>query len=328
MSHIAADRILETTTTTGTGTLSLAGAITGYRDFDSVMATNDTCFYALAGGSEWEVGLGTFTSGTPDTLARTTVLASSNGGSAVNLSAGTKEVWMDVPASALGFDSSGKITPAMLASPPVATVKIQAITSSGTYTPSAGMLYCIIECWGGGGGGGGAATTTTGFTSGGGGGAGGKSRKVATAAAVGASQTVTIGTAGAAGTAGANNGGAGGDTSVGTLCVGKGGSGGAGAAANNGGAGGTGGVAGTGDVTGTGQNGSTGVGAAIQTVGAYTNAGASTDVGGGGQAPTQTTGIAGTGFGSGGSGGNTFSTAVAGGAGRPGLVVITEFCSQ
>ena len=105
MALIFADRVKETTTTTGTGTLSLAGAVTGFQDFDAVMADSDTCYYALQGvdGSgvptgEWEVGLGTFTSGSPDTLARTTVIASSNGGAAVNLSAGTKEIWQTVPA--------------------------------------------------------------------------------------------------------------------------------------------------------------------------------------------------------------------------------------
>jgi len=84
MAHIAADRVLETTTTTGTGTLTLAGAVAGFRAFSAVAAAADTCWYFLeaidAGGlptGEWEVGLGTLGTGT---LARTTVLASSNAG--------------------------------------------------------------------------------------------------------------------------------------------------------------------------------------------------------------------------------------------------------
>lgn len=97
MAHIAADRVKETTTTTGTGNVTLAGAVTGFKTFASRMANNDTCFYCIAGGSEWEVGLGTLVSATP-ALARTTVLRSSNADAAVNFSAGTKDVFITAPA--------------------------------------------------------------------------------------------------------------------------------------------------------------------------------------------------------------------------------------
>lgn len=90
-----ADRIKETTTTTGTGTLTLDGAATGFRGF-STFADNDTCYYVIDGGSEWEVGLGTV-GGSGTTLARTSVLSSSNAGSAVDFSAGTKTVFCDRP---------------------------------------------------------------------------------------------------------------------------------------------------------------------------------------------------------------------------------------
>ena len=81
MSFVVADRVKETTTVTGTGTATLLGAATGYQSFAAVGNTN-TCHYAIAGGSEWEVGLGTYTSaGT--TLSRDSILASSNSGSAV-----------------------------------------------------------------------------------------------------------------------------------------------------------------------------------------------------------------------------------------------------
>jgi hypothetical protein len=92
---IQEDRIKETTTTTGTGNVTLAGAVTGYRTFASVMANGDTCLYCIAAqsGSEWETGIGTFVSATP-ALARTTVLESSNAGSAVDFSAGTKDVFI------------------------------------------------------------------------------------------------------------------------------------------------------------------------------------------------------------------------------------------
>jgi hypothetical protein len=92
------DRVKETTTTTGTGTITLAGAVTGYQSFSTIGNANTT-YYCIAGQgtSEWEVGVGTYTlSGT--TLARTTILASSNSGSAVNFSAGTKDVFCTFPA--------------------------------------------------------------------------------------------------------------------------------------------------------------------------------------------------------------------------------------
>ena len=84
------DRVQETTTTTGTGTVTLAGAASGYRTFTSVLSNGDTCPYLIVSGTSWEVGIGTFTtSGT--TLARTTIKASSNAGSAITLS-GTSTV--------------------------------------------------------------------------------------------------------------------------------------------------------------------------------------------------------------------------------------------
>lgn len=106
MAHISADRVKETTTTTGTGAITLAGAATGFRAFASVMAASDTCYYCIQGGAEWEIGLGTFNT----TLARTTVLSSSNAGAAVNFSAGTKEVFIVAPAFALAeFEPSGAL---------------------------------------------------------------------------------------------------------------------------------------------------------------------------------------------------------------------------
>ena len=95
MAFINADRIKETTTTTGTGPLTLAGAVVGFRSFLlAPMATNDTCSYAIvsATGLESEAGIGTFTS--PNILTRTTVQSSSNGNAAVNFSAGVKDVFI------------------------------------------------------------------------------------------------------------------------------------------------------------------------------------------------------------------------------------------
>ena len=98
MPLIIADRVKETTTTTGTGTVTLLGASTGFQSFAAVGNANTT-YYTIAGqtGSEWEVGIGTYTvSGT--TLARNTVLSSSNSGSLVNFSAGAKDVFVTYPA--------------------------------------------------------------------------------------------------------------------------------------------------------------------------------------------------------------------------------------
>jgi hypothetical protein len=96
MAHVLADRVKETSTTTGTGTYTLLGAVTGYQSFAAIGNTNTT-FYTATDGTNWEVGVGTYTlSGT--TLARTTILASSNGGAAVNWAAGTRTIFCGQPA--------------------------------------------------------------------------------------------------------------------------------------------------------------------------------------------------------------------------------------
>jgi hypothetical protein len=99
MALVLADRVKETTTTTGTGTVTLLGASTGFQSFAAV-GNGNTTYYTIAAqtGTEWEVGIGTYTSvGT--TLSRTTVLASSNAGSLVTFSAGTKDVFVTYPSS-------------------------------------------------------------------------------------------------------------------------------------------------------------------------------------------------------------------------------------
>ena len=99
MALVVYDRVKETTTTAGTGTVTLLGASLGFQSFAAVGNANTT-YYCIAGQStnEWEVGVGTYTS-SGTTLARTTVLSSSNAGSAVNFSAGTKDVFVVCPAS-------------------------------------------------------------------------------------------------------------------------------------------------------------------------------------------------------------------------------------
>ena len=100
MALVINDRVKETSTTTGTGTLNLAGAETGYESFVSGVGTGNTTYYAieLNAAGEWEVGIGTVTSGSPDTLSRDTIISSSNSDAAVNFSAGTKNVFCTLPA--------------------------------------------------------------------------------------------------------------------------------------------------------------------------------------------------------------------------------------
>lgn len=99
MAFVLADRVQETTTTTGTGTITLAGAVSGFQSFAAIGNSNTT-YYTIAHTTlaEWEVGIGTYTS-SGTTLSRTTILSSSNSGSAVNFSAGTKNVFCTSPAS-------------------------------------------------------------------------------------------------------------------------------------------------------------------------------------------------------------------------------------
>jgi hypothetical protein len=96
MALVVKDRVQETSTTTGTGTFTLAGAVSGFQSFSAIGNANTT-YYAIVGGTEWEVGLGTYTS-SGTTLSRDTILESSNGGTAVNFSAGTKNVFVTYPA--------------------------------------------------------------------------------------------------------------------------------------------------------------------------------------------------------------------------------------
>ena len=96
MPLVVKDRVQEVSTTTGTGTFTLAGAVSGFQSF-SVIGNGNTTYYAIVLGSEWEVGLGTYTS-SGTTLSRDTVLESSNGGTRVNFSAGTKNVFVTYPA--------------------------------------------------------------------------------------------------------------------------------------------------------------------------------------------------------------------------------------
>lgn len=112
MALVLADRVQETASAPGTGTVSLLGAVTGYQTFSAAIGSGNTTFYTIAdqGGANWEVGIGTYsTSG--NTLARTTVLASSNSGSLVNFSSGTQVVFVTYPSEkSVNLDASGNVS--------------------------------------------------------------------------------------------------------------------------------------------------------------------------------------------------------------------------
>ena len=107
MALVIADRVRETSTTTGTGTLTLDGAVTGFRTFSSAIGNTNTCYYTITMNGDYEVGLGTVGAGT---LARTTILKSSNSNTAVNFGAGTKDVFVTYPADkAVYKDASNNV---------------------------------------------------------------------------------------------------------------------------------------------------------------------------------------------------------------------------
>jgi hypothetical protein len=101
MAFVLNDRVKETTTSTGTGTINLAGAADTFETFVAGIGTTNTCFYCISHqtANEFEVGIGTVTDASPDTLSRDTIISSSNSDSAVSLSSGTKDVFCTYPAS-------------------------------------------------------------------------------------------------------------------------------------------------------------------------------------------------------------------------------------
>lgn len=154
MALVIKDRVQEVSTTTGTVAMVLGGAPTNFVTFSSVMTNGDTCYYAIISATEWEVGLGTYSSGS-NSLARTTVYASSNAGSFVNFSAGTKYVYIDAAADRVlmkaadntiaspTFSGSLQGTPAAATSSSFATQIIQ--VDFGNYADNAFHTYVSID---------------------------------------------------------------------------------------------------------------------------------------------------------------------------------------
>lgn len=127
MTLVISDRVVETTTTTGTGDLALAGAVTGYQRFSAKMSVGDTCYYSIEAvdtngipTGDWETGIGTYSA--LNTLTRTTIKDSSNAGSVVTLATGTKRVMLTILAAEM----------AALTPTPGAVALIGSVTASGS----------------------------------------------------------------------------------------------------------------------------------------------------------------------------------------------------
>jgi hypothetical protein len=138
MALVLANRVQETTTTTGTGTVTLAGAVAGFQSF-AVIGNANTTYYTITSGNNWEVGIGTYTS-SGTTLARTTILSSSNGGSAITL-AGTSTVFVTYPSEKSISDGYG-LLPVPNGGTGAATLTSgYLIKGNGTSAASASVVY-------------------------------------------------------------------------------------------------------------------------------------------------------------------------------------------
>ena len=139
MSLVLADRVRQTTTATGTGTIALDGTVEGFQTFEAI-GNNNTTYYTIAGGTQWEVGIGTVYAGT---LARTTVISSSTG-SKLDLAAGTKDVFVTLPSS-VAVTSGTDVTLTKVTTPTV-----QATNSAGlSLKNSAGTTQLSMGAGGG-----------------------------------------------------------------------------------------------------------------------------------------------------------------------------------
>jgi hypothetical protein len=135
MSLVLADRVRQTTTATGTGTITLDGTVEGFQTF-AVIGNNNTTYYTIAGGTQWEVGIGTYYAGT---LARTTIISSSTG-SKLDLAAGTKDVFVTLPSS-VAVTSGTDVTFTKVTTPTVQATNSAGLSlknSSGTTQLSMG----------------------------------------------------------------------------------------------------------------------------------------------------------------------------------------------
>lgn len=135
-----ADRVQETSTTTGTGTYSLAGAVAGFRTFVAGIGDTNICYYCATDNTDWEVGLGTVTDAATDTLSRTTILASSNAGAAVNWAAGTRNIFCTIPATIVS-GLNGQIVVTKATNQTVATSTVYQSDTALTFAVAASTKY-------------------------------------------------------------------------------------------------------------------------------------------------------------------------------------------
>jgi len=144
MAHITADRVRDTSTSTSTGNFTVSGtAPMGFRTLSAVLSAADTFYYAIQSQTlnEWEVGVGTYSS--TNVFARTTVLSSSNAGSAVNFSAGTKDVFLTLTAArTVQSDASGSVGTVQFAAGTVSAPGITTVgdTNTGIFFPAADTI--------------------------------------------------------------------------------------------------------------------------------------------------------------------------------------------
>ena len=143
MALVVYDRVQETTSTTGTGSVTLLGAVLGFQSF-AVVGNGNTTYYCIAdqGGNNWEVGIGTYSTTGP-TLARTTVLASSNANALVNFTAGAKTVFITYPAGASVYASNSPLATYVLTGQGVGTPP-QWVASSAASTDDAYFLAFMM----------------------------------------------------------------------------------------------------------------------------------------------------------------------------------------
>ena len=143
MALVLKDRVKETSTTTGTGTFTLAGAATGFQSF-SVIGNGNTTFYCIVDSSAgtWEVGIGTYTS-SGTTLSRDTVLESSNSGSLVNFGSGNKDVFVTYPAERSVYGSQGFTENSATISQDVAIATGNNALSAGPITVNSGITVTV-----------------------------------------------------------------------------------------------------------------------------------------------------------------------------------------
>jgi hypothetical protein len=289
MALVLADRVQQTGTANTTVSFTLSGSVTGFQSFSTIGDTNTTYYAATDASGNWETGVGTYSTTGP-TLTRTTILSSSNSGSAVTFS-GTVNVFVTYPATES-----------------VTAGNVQTFLSSGTWTNPSTTAYQFvrIQMWGGGGGG---SRTGANIANIGAGGGGGYVDITVPIASMGATATVTVGSAGTGRTGSTGSGGNGGNSAVtlgsGSIVYASGGIG----AVNDsvGGDGGVGGIVFTTTTVGLGGSGATG---SIPAGDGYSYGG-----GGGGTATNNTGGKGGYGGGGGTRGAGAGGTSIFGGAG-------------